>query len=522
VTVTGGIAAQPAKASLATWVGFAAMGLGMFMAILDIQVVATSLPTIRFELDIPADRMSYVQTAYLIAEVISIPLTGWLTRMLGMRLLFVGALALFTAASVGCASADGFGTLIAWRTLQGFAGGTLIPTVFAAVFLLFPLAQQGLATTIAGVLAVLAPTVGPIVGGWITETWSWHWLFLVNVAPGIAALAVAALALPRRAADWSELARVDAAALVLLAVALAALEIGLKEAPGRGWTAAPVLALLGSAALAGTLFVRRTLAAAHPLVALDVFRDRDFAVGATLSFTLGMALYGSVYLMPVFLGLVRGHGALATGEIMLATGAAQLLTAPIAVALERRVEARLLTAAGFLLFAIGLAMSVGDNRLSDGADLFWPQIVRGAAIMFCLLPPTRLALGRLSPEAVTDASGLFNLMRNLGGAIGLALIDTVIFGRAPGHALAMKERVLARDPEAARILDIPEEMRALDPSNLDPDLAEALARRLEQSGIADAVSEAWLMLALISLASLALLPLARRHKPVAGQGVAGH
>ena len=172
-----------------TWIGFSAMGLGMFMAILDIQVVATSLPEIREALDIPPEQMSWVQTAYLIAEVISIPLTGWLTRVLTMRGLFVVAVSVFTAASIGCAAAEDFAGLTAWRVVQGFAGGTLIPLVFAAVFILFPKRVEPVATTIAGVLAVLAPTLGPLVGGWITQTYSWHWLFLINVAPGIAASA---------------------------------------------------------------------------------------------------------------------------------------------------------------------------------------------------------------------------------------------------------------------------------------------------------------------------------------------
>ncbi len=171
---------------LSTWVGFSMMCVGMFMAILDVQVVATSLPTIQQALNIAQDQMSWIQTAYLIAEVIAIPLTGFFTRMLTMRWLFVTAISIFTIASIACAASNSFETLIASRVVQGFFGGALIPAVFAAVFLLFPLRLQGIATTIAGVLAVLAPTVGPVVGGWITETFSWHWLFLINVVPGIA------------------------------------------------------------------------------------------------------------------------------------------------------------------------------------------------------------------------------------------------------------------------------------------------------------------------------------------------
>src|SRR5476649_1395944 len=188
---------SPMPVTVSTSIGFAMMCIGMFMAILDVQVVATSLPTIQSALAIPPDQMSWVQTAYLIAEVVAIPLTGFLTRTLSMRWLFVLAIAVFTLASIGCAASGSFAALIAWRVLQGFSGGTLIPAVFSAVFLLFPEQRQGLATTFAGVLAVLAPTIGPIVGGWITQTYSWHWLFLINVIPGIVSALFAAASLPK-------------------------------------------------------------------------------------------------------------------------------------------------------------------------------------------------------------------------------------------------------------------------------------------------------------------------------------
>src|SRR6516164_3979668 len=196
-TTTASQTHAPHLVTAATWVGFAMMCVGMFMAILDVQVVATSLPTIQAALDIAQDRMSWIQTAYLIAEIIAIPLSGFLTRLLTLRWLFVIAVSSFTLASIACAASGSFASLIGYRVLQGFSGGILIPVVFSAVFLLFPTRSQPLATMIAGVLAVLAPTVGPIVGGWITETYSWPWLFLINVLPGIAAASLASISLPK-------------------------------------------------------------------------------------------------------------------------------------------------------------------------------------------------------------------------------------------------------------------------------------------------------------------------------------
>lgn len=495
------------------WLGFGAMCLGMFMAVLDIQVVATSLPAIHAALDIPADRMSWVQTAYLIAEVIAIPLTGPLTRALGMRVLFAMAVGVFTAASLACATSAGFGQLVAWRALQGASGGMLIPLVFAAVFLMFPLRVQGLATTLAGMLAVLAPTVGPVVGGWITETSSWHWLFLVNVLPGLLACALGVATLPKQRTDRTLLRALDLIGLPLLAIGLASLEIGLKEAPTLGWLAPPVLALIGGSLLAGALFVLRMTKAELPLVELRSFRERGFAIGCALSFILGMGLYGSVYLMPVFLAFVRGHGPLAIGMVMLVTGCTQLAVTPLAVALERRAPARALAIAGFALFGIGLAMSAFGTRETDFAGMAWPQIARGASIMLCLLPSTRLALGGLAPEQVPDASGLFNLMRNLGGAIGIALIDTVVFGRAPAHAEAIRQRLLAGDPAAADLVGLPAGalggpvMTPVDPA------IEALVRPLlEKAALVEVINEAWAMLAccMVLGCALALLGLSRR------------
>jgi DHA2 family multidrug resistance protein len=501
---------QQCSVSIKTWLGFSLMGLGMFMAILDIQVVATSLPTIQRALRMQPDQMSWVQTAYLIAEVIAIPLTGFLTRLLTLRWLFVAAVAVFTLASVGCASSRSFDTLIAFRILQGFSGGTLIPAVFSAVFLLFPVRLQGVATTIAGVLAVLAPTVGPIGGGWITESFSWHWLFLINVLPGMIAATGAIALLPRERVDLTLARGFDPVALGLMALALAALEIGLKEAPGRGWASPLVLGLMIVSALSALGFVRRSLHGGMPVVDLTTLKDRNFAIGCSLSFVLGIGLFGSVYMMPVFLALVRGHDALQIGEIMLLTGVAQLVTAPVAVALERRVDARVLTGFGFLLFSVGLGLSATQTEQTDFNQMIWPQILRGSAVMFCLLPPTRLALGRLETARVADASGLFNLMRNLGGAIGLALIDTVVYGRAPAHATAIVAQLKAGNIDTARLVGIPVAVfQAHAHAPLDAGTAAMLQPMVQKLALVQSINDAWALVAILTLCALASVPFAK-------------
>jgi DHA2 family multidrug resistance protein len=496
-------------ASAATWLGFVLMCVGMFMAILDIQVVATSLPTIQDALAISRDAMSWIQTAYLIAEIIAIPLTGWLTRVLTLRWLFVIATGLFTLASIGCALSGSFPMLVSFRVVQGFAGGTLIPAVFSGIFLLFPMRQYPIATTMAGIMAVLAPTVGPVVGGWITETWSWQWLFLINVVPGVIAASATPFLLPRGRLCLSNLVTLDGCSLVLMAVSLASLEIGLKQAPLDGWLSPLCSALFLLSAVAVGVFAVRTLKAAHPVVYLSTLRTRSFAIGCALSFCLGVGLFGSVYLMPVFLAYVRHHDAFEIGTVMLVTGAAQLAAAPIAGALESRLDARYLSAIGFGLFALGLGCSAFQSRVADYDEMFWPQVLRGVAIMFCLLPPTRLALGSLNPKLVPDASGLFNLMRNLGGAIGIALIDTILYGRTSGHAAALRDRLIAGDTTAAQAIGLDLELFTHRPPGVSDAAVESYLRPMvEKAAFALSINEAWALLAAAALLGLLLVPFA--------------
>ena len=495
---------------LATWLGFILMCVGMFMAILDIQVVATSLPTIQEALGITPDAMSWVQTASLIAEIIAIPLTGLLTRVFSLRWLFVGAVSIFTAASLGCAMSGSFHMLLAFRVLQGFFGGLLIPVVFSAVFLLFPARLHAVATTIGGVVAVLAPTIGPVVGGFITNTWSWPWLFLINIVPGIIAALMTPSLLPKQRMNLIELDKLDLLALMLLAVSLASLELGLKEAPKGGWLSSNCIALLVLSGSCLTLLIQRLLASPHPILRLGSFQRRSFTLGCVSSFCLGIGLFGSVYLMPVFLAFVRQHDAFEIGKIMLVTGVAQLIAAPLVTALDGKVDARLLTSFGFALFSAGLAASAFQPASADYQEMFWPQVVRGVGIMFCLLPPTRIALGDLPQAEVADASGLFNLMRNLGGAIGIALIDTIIYGRVGLHAQAFRDRLMAGDTAAAKAIGLAPELLRNRPRGVSEEAAIAYVRPLvEKASLALCVNEAWALLAGVALLGFILIPFAR-------------
>jgi len=284
----------------------------------------------------------------------------------------------------------------------------------------------------------------------------------------------------------------------------------LKQAPQRGWLSLSCAGLLMASAIGLVVFLWRTSHAIHPVLRLDALKRRSFALTCALSFCLGIALFGSVYLMPVFLGFVRRHDAYQIGTIMLVTGVAQLSAAPLAAILERRVGAVRLTAIGFALLAVGLGMSYFEPRTADFDEMFWPQILRGVAIMFCLLPPMHIALGELPEGEVADASALFNLMRNLGGAIGIALVDTILYGRSVAFGEAFRVRLLAGDLSAATAIGLDPKLM-LERVSGAPTAAEIAYVRpfVERASLALSVNEAWIMLACVAMAALLLVPLAR-------------
>jgi MFS transporter, DHA2 family, multidrug resistance protein len=489
------------------------MAAGMFMAILDIQIVASSLPDIEAGLGIGLDRLSWVQTAYLMAEIVSIPLTGWLTRVLSTRGAFCACIAGFTLASLGCALSTDFWSLIPARAVQGFFGGALIPLVFSSIFTMFDRTARSRAALVGGLLAMLAPTLGPSVGGFVTDHWSWHWLFLINLPPGVVTLGLAAWAVRIDRPDLRRLGSVDLWTLPLLAGFLASLQLLLKEAPQRGWTSAPMLLLAvlclgcGGAALRRSL--RRSLRQRAPLIDLGAFANRNFAIACGFSFVLGVGLYGASYLLPLFLGLVRDYDALPIGEIMIVTGLAQLAVAPVATALERRVDPRLLIGIGYALLALGLAGNGFMTFRTDFWGLLWQQLARGAALLLCLLPSTSLALGGFAPAEVPNASGMFNLMRNLGGAIGLAVIDTVLLRRTPVHIAAIVARLEAGDAATARFVGLPTaRFTGVPIGHVDRATRELVAPLVERAGLVAAFNDAWLLIggcAALSLVAVALL-----------------
>ena len=424
------------------WAGFMAMVLGMFMAILDIQIVSASISDIQAGLAASPDEASWVQTSYLIAEIVMIPLSGWLSRLLSTRVLFVVSALGFTVFSLACAGASGLGEMVVFRAAQGFIGGAMIPTVFATTFLLFSAEKRTQMSVVIGLTATLAPTIGPTLGGWLTEQLSWHWLFLINVPVGLGVAAAVWSWLDIDKPDYALRRSFDLTGLLLMAVFLGGMEYVLEEGDRWDWFSDETIRWAGIfSAIAAVLFFWRMLTKRDPLVELRAFTNANFAFGSLFSFVLGLGLYGSVYLLPLFLGRVRGYDSLQIGETMFVTGAAMFLSAPIAGQLTRVMDLRLMLAIGLGMFGAGLWWMAHLTVDSAFWELCWPQALRGASMMFVMLPVNQIALGRLPPAAVKNASGLYNLMRNLGGAVGLALINTVATSRLAVHTQHLDEQV---------------------------------------------------------------------------------
>jgi MFS transporter, DHA2 family, multidrug resistance protein len=434
---------------------FIIMVFGMFMSILDIQIVSASLADIQAGLSASSTEVSWVQTAYLIAEVIAIPLSGFLSRALGTRLLFAISAAGFTFSSLLCGFASSSEEMILWRAIQGFLGAGMIPTVFASAYTVFPRTKFHVVGPIIGLVATLAPTIGPTVGGYITDVMSWHWLFFINVVPGVI-ITIGVLALVDfDQPNFALLQRFDWWGLIFMAGFLGALEYVLEEGPQYQWLQdTSVAACAAISFLSAIAFFWRVFAAKVPIVDLRTFGDRNFAIGCLLQLCIGVGLYGLTYVYPLYLAQVRGYSPLMIGETMFVSGVTQFLMAPIIGSLMQRFDLRYIIGFGLIVFAMGSYQMTWMTRDYDFYELLLPQILRGIGIMCAMVPTNNIALGTLAPDRVKNASGLFNLMRNLGGALGLAVINEMLNERTDLHISRLQDHVTWGNSAAVETLNM--------------------------------------------------------------------
>ncbi len=501
---------------------FAMMTLGMFMAILDIQIVAASLPQIQAGLAASADQISWIQTSYLIAEVMMIPVSGYLARALSTRVLFAFSAGGFTLASLGCGFAWSMESLIVLRAIQGFLGGAMIPLVFSTSITAFPRSRAMQLSAGMGLIVTMAPTIGPTLGGAISEYLSWHWLFFVNVIPGALIAAVVWLYADFDKPDLALLKKFDWTGFVMLAASLGLTQFILEEGPAEDWFENRTIAIFAVAALAaGVAFFFRMRRREEPLVDFAVFRNPNFTAGSLVAASTGIALFGLIYLLPLYLARVRGLNSLQVGETILITGAAMFLAAPAAAMLSKRFDPRLVSATG--LFTI--AMSTRDLTFitADWSywELFWPQVGRGAGLMLTMAPLNVIALGTLEPAKVPGASGLFNLSRNLGGAFGLAIINTVLNDRTVYHSRMLADNFdISRAVVSERIAVFTAHF--VGQGHADPGAAalKALADIARRQAQVLAFADVFQLVTLVAFVTIPLLIIAL--PPKAGVEIGGH
>ena len=434
----------PAKASTRDWIAFIGGSLGAFMAVLDIQITNSSLADIQGTLGASLDEGSWISTGYLIAEIVVIPMTGWLSGVFGLkRYLLVNAV-LFLAFSLLCGLATDLSQMVLFRVGQGFTGGVLIPTAFTIMLLRIPPSQRGIAGAIFGLTVTFAPAIGPTIGGWLTETYSWHFIFYINILPGILLLSMIWYGLDAQPMKLERLARGDYGGIACMAIGLASLEYVLEEGQRKDWFGDDRIALCAAmAAVFLVAFIVIELVRREPFIDLRLLRKRSLSVACAINFASGLGLYGSIYILPLYLSRVQGYNALQIGEVQMWMGLPQLAILPLLPALSKRIDSRLLLAFGIGLFAVSCLMNGYMSADTAIDQLKWSQLVRALGQPFIIAPLSQMATVGILPAQAGAASALFNMMRNIGGSVGIALLATAAEHREQWHFSAIAERVTA-------------------------------------------------------------------------------
>ncbi|WP_112606106.1 MDR family MFS transporter (plasmid) [Rhizobium sp. WW22] len=447
---------RPAMSPLRMWTAVVGSTLGAFMAVLNIQIVNASLADIQGAIGAGTDDGGWISTSYLIAEIVVIPLSAWLARVFSVRNYLLTNAVLFLLFSVACAFAANLQQMIVLRAIQGFSGGVLIPMAFTIIITLLPKPKQPMGLALFALSATFAPAIGPTIGGYLTENWGWEYIFYVNLVPGVLMVGMLWISLDRAPMNLSLLAKGDWPGIITMAVGLAALQTVLEEGNKDDWFGSPFIVRLSViAAVSLTLFLFIELRASHPLLNLRLLVRRNFGFGIVANFLMGVALYGSVFILPIYLTRIQGYNSEQIGMVLAWTGIPQLILIPLVPRLMKRIDARLLIIVGFALFAASNFMNIymTSNYASD--QLFWPNIVRAVGQALAFTPLTAIATAGIEQENAGSASALFNMMRNLGGAVGIAALQTFLTKREQFHSNILTNSVsVFEEATRARIANL--------------------------------------------------------------------
>ncbi len=509
------------KASLTTWIAIVAGMIGAFMAILNIQITNASLLYIEGGIGTGADNGTWISTSYLIGEIVVIPLTAYLSRVFSFRNYIIGSTFFFALFSMACAFAHDLPSMIAMRGLQGFAGGVLIPMAFTMVATRLPKAQQPVGLAMFAIAVTFAPAIGPTIGGYLTENYGWRTIFFVNTVPSIVMIAALYLTLEREPMRFGLLKEGDWAGIVTMAIGLSALQTFLEEGNKDDWFGSPFIVRLAViAAVFLSAFLVIELTAKKPLVNLRLLLNRNFGIGTVANALVGFALFGSIYVLPQYLGQVQGAEQI--GLVLAWTGLPQLVLIPLVPRLMKQFDIRYIGSLGILIFAASCFMNTTMSIDYSGDQLWVPNIVRAIGQALVITPLTAVATFSIAPKDAGDASGLFNMLRNLGGAVGTAALATIITKREQFHSNIIGQSVTVyRDEVRQRI----EAMTNYFMAHGVPDQATAqhqaiiaLGKLVKRESLVMAFSDTFAVIGVVLVIAAAVLLFARRGQPGAAAG----
>ena len=515
--------ALPQSVPLRTWVAVMAGLLGAFMAVLDIQITNASLKEILGALSATQEEGSWISSAYLVAEIVVIPLTGFLSAVFSTRRYLMVNVLLFMVFSTLCGLAWNLESMIAFRAAQGFTGGVMIPMAMTLVTRRLPLKQRPIGLALFGITATLAPTLGPTLGGWLTELYGWPSIFYINWVPGLVLLAGIGWGLDREPQRWDLLRDVDWLGIGMMATGLGSLTAMLEEGNAKDWFESDFIRLTALMAAGGVLvWVWRGLTRRNSFIDLHIFGRMDFLIACVIAFTTGVGLYGSAFLLPLFLGQIANYTPMQIGEVIMWMGLPQLFIMPVAARWSTRFDNRVLLSVGLLLFAGSCFMNVHMSADTAGPELIAAQIVRALGQPLVMITLTNFAVQGLPLSLLPSASGMFSMMRNLGGSVGIATLATLLTQREHFHSARIGESVSLYDTQTLARLD--SLIQNFVTRGIDPAAAEGMALRtldnlVRRESFVMAYNDAFMVLGLSLLVCVGVVWLGRR--VVGGTGGGG-
>ena len=516
-------AVDPNRASATVWIAVLAAMIGSFMAILNIQITNASLLNIEGGIGTGVDNGSWISTSYLIGEIVVIPLTDYLSRVFSFRRYMLASAALFAVFSVACAFTHDLPSMIAMRGLQGFAGGVLIPMAFTLVLTKLPKPQQPVGLAIFALSVTFAPAIGPTIGGYLTENYGWRTIFFVNVIPTIVMVTALYFTLPRQPMQLKLLREGDWAGIATMAIGLSALQTVLEEGNKDDWFSSPfILRLAGIALVSLSLFVWIELTTEKPLIRLRLLKGRNFGFGTIAMTMLGFALFGSVYILPAYLGQAQGYNSEQIGGVLAWTGLPQLILIPLVPQLMKRFDTRYIAFTGLAIFAYSCFMNTAMSPDYAGDQLWIPNIIRAIGQAMVLTPLTSVTTGEIAPQDAAAASGISNMFRNLGGAIGTAVLATVITKREQFHSNIIGQSVTpGREEVRNRIAQMTDYFMARgisDPAEAHQQAVIALGNAVKHQALVMGFSDTFAVLGVVLVLAALAVALTRRVKGAGGAG----